>query len=78
MKHLTKLQKKKADKIIKLCTELYSDGVITIMASTPDNRLGFYRSDKRLEFDEFIKACNEFDAVYFPRQQKIDFDQIGL
>ncbi len=77
MKKLTKKQKQKADKIIKMCTELYKDGVVTIMVSAPDNNLSFYRKELFISFEEYIEESNKGN-IYSPTQSDIKFDQIGI
>lgn len=71
IEELTDQQKKKVDKIIKLLTELKSEHVNACVASTPQNKLIFYKCDKWLDSMEDIQDMhNHTDFVYEGKNQK--------
>jgi hypothetical protein len=53
---LTAAQKRKADRIVKLVSELSEQGITTSMIATPDSRLVFYKSPERWNDMEDIQA----------------------
>ena len=70
LKELTKRQSKKADKIVKLMEELKSEGVNTVIISSPANNINFYRSKKWVDNIEDMQGlCNQTEFVYNPRQE---------
>lgn len=67
---LTDAQKKKVDKVIKLLVELQKEKVNACVASTPQNKLIFYKADKWLDSMEEIQDMhNETDFVYEGKNQ---------
>lgn len=64
VKRLTKQQMKKAQKVLDLISELQADGVNTCVASTPQNKLIFYRSPKWLDSMEDIQDLHNHSGDY--------------
>ena len=72
VKELTDVQKKKVDKVIKLLAELKKEKVNACVASTPQNKLIFYKSDRWLDSMEEIQDMhNQTDFVYEGKSQPI-------
>ena len=70
IEELTALQKKKVDKIIKLLTELKNENVNACVASTPQNKLIFYKADNWLDKMEDIQDLhNNTDFIYEGKKQ---------
>ena len=62
IKNLTKKQKAKADRIIKLIGDLNAEGVVFYMNSMPDNQIGFLRGGANLDsYEEFFDFLNHED-----------------
>jgi len=58
-KYLTKKQKQKADRIIRLLKELSDENITFYMNSTPDLRIGFLRDAQTVDdYDRFLKFVN--------------------
>lgn len=69
LKHLTKKQKLKANKIVKLMGDLKNEGVNTVLIASPNNSLNFYRANDWVENIEHMQGiCNETDFRYSPNQ----------
>jgi len=64
VKHLTKNQEKKAQKVLDLITELKTQGVQTCVASTPQNKIIFYRSPEQLDSMEDIQELHNHSDYY--------------
>ena len=56
-------QKKKVDKIIKLIVELKNENVNTCVASTPQNKLIFYKANAWLDSMEQIQDLHNYHKV---------------
>lgn len=70
VEELNDVQKKKVDKVIKLLVELQKEKVNVCIASTPQNKLIFYKADKWLNSMEDIQDMhNETDFVYEGKNQ---------
>ena len=73
VKHLTKKQKNKCNKISELINKLSKEGVHSCVASTPQNTLIFYRADKWLDSMEDIQDLhNDNRDFVFDTDAKID------
>ncbi len=79
IKRLTKAQEKKAQKIINLITELKIEGVQTCVASTPQNKLIFYRCPAWLDSMEDIQDLHNDsgDYVFEGKQNSGIIDAVG-
>jgi Fe-S-cluster-containing dehydrogenase component len=70
VEELTDSQKKKVDKVIKLLVELQKEKVNACVASTPQNKLIFYKADKWLDSMEEIQDMhNQTNFVYEGKNQ---------
>lgn len=70
IEELTESQKKKVDKVIKLLVELKKEKVNACVASTPQNKLIFYKSDMWLDSMEEIQDMhNQTDFMYEGKNQ---------
>ena len=71
VKHLTLAQSKKAQKVIYLITELKKEGVHACVASTPQNKLIFYRAKSWLDSTEDIQNLhNDSEEYVFAGEQE--------
>lgn len=64
VKHLTKSHEKKAQKVLDLITELKKEGVQTCVASTPQNKIIFYRAQEPLDSMEDIQDLHNHRDYY--------------
>lgn len=70
IEELTTNQKSKADKIINLIVELKKENVNICVASTPQNKIIFYKSDKWLDTMEEIQDMHNYtNYVYEGKNQ---------
>jgi Fe-S-cluster-containing dehydrogenase component len=71
IEELSQSQKLKVDKIIKLIVELKKEKVNACVASTPQNKLIFYKADKWLDSMEDIQELHNDsrDFVYEGKKQ---------
>lgn len=70
VEELTDSQKKKVDRVIKLLVELQKEKVNTCVASTPQNKLIFYKADRWLDsMEEIQDMYNQTDFVYIGKNQ---------
>ena len=70
VEELTDAQKKKVDRVIKLLVELQKEKVNACVASTPQNKLIFYKADKWLDsMQEIQDMHNQTDYVYEGKNQ---------
>ena len=70
VEELNDVQKKKVDRIIKLLVELQKEKVNLCVASTPQNKLIFYKADKWLNSMEEIQDMhNQTSFVYEGKNQ---------
>lgn len=73
VKHLTKKQKAKCNKISELINQLSKEGVHSCVASTPQNTLIFYRADKWTDTMEDLQDLhNDNRGFVFDTDAKID------
>lgn len=78
MKELTKKQKKKADKVLKLIEELKSEGVNTVLVAGIGTTLYFGRKyDFDVDHNGFLELLN-FGKFYRPEQEHNLLDCRGL
>lgn len=68
IKHLTKKQKAKSDKVIKLLEELSKEGITFYMNSTPQLQIGFCRTTDNIDFDVWsdFTQSEDYDKFYSP------------
>jgi pyridoxal/pyridoxine/pyridoxamine kinase len=79
LKELTKLQQKKADKIVQLMEELKSEGVNTVIIASPTNNINYYRSKNWVDSIEDMEGlCNQTEFVYTPKQDNGLIDHFGF
>ena len=70
VEELNDTQKKKVDRVIKLLVELQKEKVNVCVASTPQNKLIFYKADKWLNSMEEIQDMhNKTNFVYEGKNQ---------
>ena len=70
VEELTDAQKKKVDRVIKLFVELQKEKVNACVASTPQNKLIFYKDDKWLgSMEEIQDMHNQTYFVYEGKNQ---------
>lgn len=70
VEELTDAQKWKVDRVIKLLVELKKEKVNACVASTPQNKLIFYKADKWLDSMEEIQGMhNDTYFVYEGKNQ---------
>lgn len=79
VEELTPAQKKKVDKIIKLLVELKEEKVNACVASTPQNKLIFYKADKWLDSMEDIQDMHNLTGFVYEGKNQIDtlIDAVG-
>lgn len=79
VKHLTKSQEKKAQKVLNLVSELKKEGVQTCVASTPQNKIIFYRTQEPLDSMEDIQDLHNHPDYYVfeGKQEQGIIDAVG-
>lgn len=77
---LTKVQKKKADKIIKLMRDLYTEGISPVVVAAPNCSLRFMPKPKGdVSWQEFSNLLNsENNPVYEPEQYGLPIETYAL